>query len=81
VVSTLTPAKGQTISNAAITEVGPDNKINAYNYAGSTHLLMDVAGSFDVWPGTLGTGVASTRSGPASLPLSTATPDQTSFHR
>ncbi|MDG4827857.1 hypothetical protein O7627_00905 [Solwaraspora sp. WMMD1047] len=47
VVSTLNPAPGETVPNAAITEISPAYGFNVYNRSGSTHLVVDVAGTFE----------------------------------
>lgn len=47
-VSNLNPNAGQTVPNAAITGIGPAGGFNIYNNMGSTNLLVDVAGTFDV---------------------------------
>ncbi|MBM0255725.1 hypothetical protein [Micromonospora sp. 4G55] len=65
--SNLNPAAGQTVSNAAISGIGPADAFHAHNLAGTTHLVADVVGRFDLYPYTVGTGGTFTvvRSGPA----------------
>ncbi|MGB2567849.1 hypothetical protein ACPFP2_05260 [Micromonospora citrea] len=65
--SNLNPAAGQTVSNAAVTGIGPADAFHAHNHAGSTHLVTDVVGRFDLYPYTVGAGDGFTvlRSGPA----------------
>nr|MDT0661214.1 hypothetical protein [Micromonospora sp. DSM 115978] len=46
-VSTLNPAPGETVPNATITRVGPTFGFNVYNRSGNTHLVVDVAGTFE----------------------------------
>jgi hypothetical protein len=36
----------QTVPNAAVLKVAPDGRIKIYNFAGSTHVIVDVAGWF-----------------------------------
>ena len=44
--SNLNFSSGQTIANMVIVPVGSNGQINLYNYAGQTHLLVDVLGWF-----------------------------------
>ena len=37
---------GQTVPNLVIAKVGADGRVSLFNYAGSTHLVVDVAGWF-----------------------------------
>ncbi|MBB5870908.1 hypothetical protein F4553_004287 [Allocatelliglobosispora scoriae] len=53
-VSNLNPVAGQTVANASITVIGPNRGINIYNYNGSTNVIVDVVGSFVIWPLTGG---------------------------
>ena len=39
-------APDQTISNLVVAKVGTDGKIDIYNAAGTTHVVVDVAGWF-----------------------------------
>ncbi|MEJ3742271.1 choice-of-anchor D domain-containing protein [Actinomycetes bacterium KLBMP 9797] len=48
-VSNLNPVRGQTVPNAVITGIGPADAFHVYNNRGSTHVLVDVAGTFE-WP-------------------------------
>jgi hypothetical protein len=47
-ISNLNPSKGQIVPNAALTGIGPDDVFNIYNNLGSTHVLVDVAGTYDL---------------------------------
>lgn len=49
-VSTLNAAAGSTVANGALTEVGPGNVFDVYNSSGTTNVLVDVSGRFDVFP-------------------------------
>jgi hypothetical protein len=44
--SNLNFVPNQTVPNAAISKVAPDGRIKIYNFAGSTHTIVDVAGWF-----------------------------------
>jgi hypothetical protein len=48
--SNLNPAAGQTVANMAMVALNDVNKFNIYNNAGTTNVLVDVAGRFDVSP-------------------------------
>lgn len=50
--SVLNPNARQTIANHAIAEVGYGNKFNLYNAAGTNNLLVDVSGTFELFPHT-----------------------------
>jgi hypothetical protein len=79
-ISSLNPSKGQIVPNAVLTGIGPEDAFHIYNNLGSTHILVDVAGTYDLpWgsgtaiaaglqPGTqaptLGAATVSRRSGP-----------------
>ncbi|SCE71464.1 hypothetical protein GA0074695_0520 [Micromonospora viridifaciens] len=65
--SNLNPAAGQTVSNAVFSGIGPADAFHVHNLAGSTHLVTDVVGRFDLYPYTVGPGGEFTvvRSGPA----------------
>jgi hypothetical protein len=54
-ISNLNPRTGQTAPNGVITLVGPENRFNVYNSAGTVHVLVDVAGHFYLYPGTAST--------------------------
>jgi len=45
-ISMLNALAGQVISNSAVVPVGADGKIDVYNSAGSTHVVVDVQGYF-----------------------------------
>ncbi|MDG4762682.1 hypothetical protein O7632_00905 [Solwaraspora sp. WMMD406] len=45
--STLNPYAGETVPNAALAWIGPDFRFNIYNHAGSTHVIVDVSGTFE----------------------------------
>ncbi|MEH1124681.1 hypothetical protein [Micromonospora sp. CPCC 206061] len=47
-VSNLNPSAGQTVPNATITGIDPGDAFNVYNNMGTTHILVDVAGTFDI---------------------------------
>jgi hypothetical protein len=51
-VSNLNPATGQTVPNAVQTLIGPANEFNVYNSLGSVNVLVDVVGTFYLYPGT-----------------------------
>ena len=44
--SNLNFVPNQTVPNAAISKVSPDGRIKIYNFAGSTHTIVDIAGWF-----------------------------------
>jgi hypothetical protein len=44
--SNLNYAAGQTAPNLVVVKVGPGGKVSLYNYSGSAHLVVDVAGWF-----------------------------------
>ncbi|MDG4762799.1 hypothetical protein O7632_01500 [Solwaraspora sp. WMMD406] len=46
-VSTLNPYQGETVPNAAITGIFNDGDFNIYNHAGDTHVVVDIAGTFE----------------------------------
>ena len=49
-VSAINPAARQTVANGAIVQLGTSNRISVYNRAGSTNVLIDVSGVFDLFP-------------------------------
>jgi hypothetical protein len=51
-VSNLNPAAGQTVPNAAITMLSLAEKFDVYNNAGTTNLVIDVAGAYQFYPFT-----------------------------
>ncbi|TDB78519.1 choice-of-anchor D domain-containing protein [Micromonospora sp. KC723] len=59
--SNLNPAAGQTVSNAIMGIIGPQDSFHVHNHAGSTHLVADVVGRFHRYSGTASTTVASVR--------------------
>ncbi|MGS2617290.1 choice-of-anchor D domain-containing protein [Micromonospora sp. LZ34] len=54
--SNLNPAAGQTVSNAVLSGIGPADAFHLHNLLGSTHLVADVVGTFELYPYTVGTG-------------------------
>jgi hypothetical protein len=50
-VSNLNYLAGETVANVVLVKVGPDGRVVLYNNAGSTHVIVDVAG----WYGADGT--------------------------
>ncbi|MEV4480222.1 choice-of-anchor D domain-containing protein [Micromonospora coxensis] len=56
--SNLNPAAGQTVSNAVMGIIGPQDSFNVHNHAGSTHLVADVVGRFHRYSGTASTTLA-----------------------
>jgi hypothetical protein len=53
--STLNPAKNQTVANAAIITMGDtENAFDIFNAAGTTNVLVDVAGFYEIYPLTAG---------------------------
>lgn len=52
--SNLNPAAGQTVANMAMVALNEVNKFNIYNNAGTTNVIVDVAGRFDISPNLLG---------------------------
>jgi hypothetical protein len=48
--SNLNAAKGETAANATLTPMGPGNLFRVFNAAGSTPMLMDVSGTFEIYP-------------------------------
>jgi hypothetical protein len=59
-VSTLNPNRGQIVPNAAPVLLGVQDKFNVYNNAGSTHMVIDLVGTFYYRPdlGVLGPSLA-----------------------
>ncbi len=45
--STVNSGAGQVISNHALQEVGTDNEVNVFNFAGTTDVVVDVSGTFE----------------------------------
>ena len=52
--SNLNPAAGQTVANMAMVGLSELYKFNIYNNAGTTDVIVDVAGRFDISPNLLG---------------------------
>ncbi|MFR9778843.1 hypothetical protein ACL02O_22685 [Micromonospora sp. MS34] len=50
--SNLNPAAGSIVSNAVLTGIGPQDRFNVHNLAGSTHLVTDVVGTYWLYPAT-----------------------------
>lgn len=48
--SNLNPTKGSIVPNAVQTEVGPGNVFNVYNHVGKTDIVVDVVGTFYLYP-------------------------------
>jgi hypothetical protein len=46
--STVNAAAGAIVPNAAIVALGTSNKFNVYNLAGTTNVLVDVSGTFEI---------------------------------
>jgi len=57
-VSNLTPALGQTVANAAFTLLSATGQFSIFNSAGTIGVLVDVAGTFHLYPGTAGPATA-----------------------
>ncbi|MBM0237473.1 choice-of-anchor D domain-containing protein [Micromonospora sp. ATA32] len=51
-VSNLNPAPGQTVSNAVMGVIGPNDAFNVHNLAGTTHVVADVVGTLWLYPDT-----------------------------
>ena len=69
-LSNLNPAAGQTVANMAMVALNEVNKFNIYNNAGTTNVIVDVAGRFDISPNLL--GAPSTFSGRTSPSAATS---------
>jgi hypothetical protein len=48
--SNVNPLKGQTVTNMTVTEIGTGRGVSIFNKAGTTNVLMDVAGTMDRYP-------------------------------
>lgn len=68
-VSNLNPYAGQLVSNMTITDLGADYDFTVHNAAGSTNLVIDVAGSMETYPAVAepGAGVALRADGLSAL--------------
>ncbi|WP_392543338.1 hypothetical protein [Oryzobacter telluris] len=69
-VSNLNPYAGQVVSNMTITEVWNQNDFRVHNVAGTTPVVIDAAGTFELYPpvgppGDPGDGAPTTRSADA----------------
>ncbi|SCL22233.1 hypothetical protein GA0070616_2498 [Micromonospora nigra] len=63
--SNLNPAGGQTVANAVLTEIGPEDAFQVHNLSGTANVLADVVGTFYLYPGTASTASAgATAAGP-----------------
>ncbi|WP_328341123.1 choice-of-anchor D domain-containing protein [Micromonospora sp. NBC_00421] len=65
--SNLNPAAGQTVSNAVLGQLGPNQAFNVHNLSGNVHLVADVVGTFYRYSGTdsrYGRGAARTTGRP-----------------
>lgn len=79
-ISHLNVLRGQTVPNAVISGIGPADAFHVYNNRGSTHILVDVAGTFNVPWGAASAAGASARAGAAPEPPRLA-PEQPSSKR
>ena len=74
--SNLNYAAGQTVANLVTVKVGTDGKVNLLNYAGSTHVIADVAGWYgsegDRFSGVSPARILDTRNGAGPLAPGTA---------
>lgn len=52
-VSNLNPYAGQVVSNMTMTSVGAKNDYSIHNVAGTTNLVMDIAGTLEFYPARL----------------------------
>ncbi|TDC44118.1 choice-of-anchor D domain-containing protein [Micromonospora sp. KC213] len=50
--SNLNPVAGQTVSNAVMGVIGPQDGFHVHNHSGTTHVVADVVGTFWLYPGT-----------------------------
>lgn len=57
-VSNLNVTAGQVVANAAVTLIGPANKFNVKNHAGTTGVVVDVVGNYWLYPGTASTSTS-----------------------
>ncbi|KGN37315.1 hypothetical protein N803_15670 [Knoellia subterranea KCTC 19937] len=58
-VSNLNPRAGDLVANAALTFLTPTDTFGIFNSNGSTHVLADVLGVWDLYPGSRGVSGAS----------------------
>jgi hypothetical protein len=73
-ISQLNPAAGSTVANAVALEVGPGNKFNVYNHAGTVDVAIDVSGSFEMFPPFEPTPAFAGKAGAASALAAPARP-------
>jgi hypothetical protein len=73
-ISTLNPAQGQTIPNAAIITLGAGNKFNVFNNVGSVNMVIDQVGSFYYLPALAGINSLSFKKADAGIPSITRYP-------
>ncbi|MBM6398966.1 hypothetical protein [Phycicoccus sonneratiae] len=71
-VSNLNPYAGQLVSNMTFTDIGLDYDFKVHNLAGSTNLVIDVAGTMETYPAVADPGVASALRSDGLRALSTA---------
>lgn len=67
-ISTLNPAAGQTIPNAAIVTLGTGGKFNVFNNAGTVQLVIDQVGSFYYRPALAGINSLNFKRADAGIP-------------
>ncbi|NUT47578.1 MAG: choice-of-anchor D domain-containing protein [Saccharothrix sp.] len=67
--SNLNPAAGAIVPNAVQTMIGHGNTFNIYNNAGSTHVLVDAVGAFDLYPPSPEAGTSTQRRTSKAEPL------------
>ncbi|MCW6004130.1 choice-of-anchor D domain-containing protein [Micromonospora sp. CPCC 205371] len=72
-VSNLNPSKGQIVPNAVLTGIGPEDAFHIYNNLGSTHVLVDVAGTYDL-PWGSGTAIGAGLRAGTQAPTLVGTP-------
>ncbi|MEJ3742269.1 choice-of-anchor D domain-containing protein [Actinomycetes bacterium KLBMP 9797] len=74
-ISNVNALRGQTVPNAVITGIGPADAFHVYNSRGSTHVLVDVAGTYEwPWGATSATGAGVRAAMPDAPRLSTDLP-------
>ena len=71
-VSNLNPYAGQIVSNMTITEVWTQNDFRVHNSTGTTPLVMDAAGSFELSPPVGPPGAATARTARGTLAADSA---------
>jgi hypothetical protein len=65
-VSTISPAPGQVVPNAALVEIAENFDFNIFNAAGTCNVLVDVSGAFDLPPVAAASGTQSKSDGRGS---------------